>query len=324
MRQEQFIARRQSRWDHYQNLLKDLRARKTPARPDDFPEQYRRLCNDLALAQTRGYSLSLIQKLQQWIMEGHAFLYRPRASLAREIGLFFSHEFPALVRLEWRLVAFCFALLFGPIVWMFWQIGTTPEFVYRVLSPDMLDNYEQMYSDRPGAGRDAEGELFMFAFYIFNNIGVALRTFAGGLVFGIGSAVILLFNGVQIGAVAAHLSFEGYEANFSSFVIGHGAFELPAIVLAGVAGARMGLSLLMPGNLSRLAALRASARRSVKLLYGVMAMLLLAAGLEAFWSGSAVGLETKYAIGATLWLLVFAYFALAGRKGQPERADHAV
>jgi len=324
MRQEQFVARRQARWDHYQDLLKALRTRKGQARPEDFPEQYRRLCNDLALAQTRGYSLSLIQKLQQWIMSGHAFLYRPRASLARDIGFFFSHEFPALVRLEWRLVAFCTLLLFGPILWMFWQIGTTPEFVYRVLSPELIDSYEQMYSDRPGAGRDAEGELFMFAFYIFNNIGVALRTFAGGLVFGIGSAVILLFNGIQIGAVAAHLSFEGYQENFASFVIGHGSFELPAIVLAGVAGSRMGLSLLMPGNLGRLAALRVSAKRSVKLLYGVMAMLLLAAGLEAFWSGSAVAPETKYVIGTALWLLVIAYFWLAGRNRRTGRSGHAI
>jgi uncharacterized membrane protein SpoIIM required for sporulation len=43
------------------------------------------------------------------------------------------------------------------------------------------------------------------------------------------------------------LSFEGYHENFWTFVIGHGAFELPAIVLAGVAGARMGMSLLLPG-----------------------------------------------------------------------------
>jgi uncharacterized membrane protein SpoIIM required for sporulation len=56
-------------------------------------------------------------------------------------------------------------------------------------------SYEQMYA-QPAGIASADDQFFMFAFYIMNNIGVALRTFAGGLLFGIGSAVILLFNGV--------------------------------------------------------------------------------------------------------------------------------
>ncbi len=318
MKQARFVADRQPRWERYVRHLERLQSRRrnlTP--PADFPEQYRRLCNDLAVAVSRGYSLALIQQLQSWIHAGHALLYRPRTTVSGQIAAFFSHGFPALVRAEWRLVALCSLLFFGPILWLFWHIGTTPEFVYRVLSPEMVSQYEQMYSREPGTGRGAEGDVFMFAFYIMNNIGVALRTFAGGLLFGIGSGFILLFNGVMIGAVAAHLSFEGFHESFWSFVIGHGALELPAIVLAGVAGARMGLNLLFPGQLSRLAALRQSAHKAVRLLYGVMVMLLLAAGLEAFWSASPVPVVVKYIVGGALWLGVVAYFVFAGRHAGP-------
>lgn len=321
MKQAAFIASRQARWDHYQALLKALRSRDRHARPDDFPGQYRSLCNDLALAQSRGYSLSLVARLEQWVMEGHQFLYQPRGNLGSEIVDFVRQGFPVLVREEWRLVLVCSLLLFGPMLWLLWHIGTSPEFVYRVLSPDMVEQYDQMYGGEERRVRSAEDDVFMFAFYIMNNIGVALRTFAGGLVFGLGSFLILLFNGVQIGAVAAHLSFAGHHENFWTFVIGHGAFELPAIALAGVAGSRMGLSLLLPGRLRRIEALRLSARRAVRLLYGVMLMLLLAAGLEAFWSASAVAPMLKYIIGAVLWLLMFSYFLLAGRNRGGKRAD---
>lgn len=316
MKQAHFVARREARWEQYQAALKALRSNRRKhgeGDPDDFPAQYRRLCNDLALARERGYSLRLIDQLQQWVMRGHALLYRPRARLTSDVQRFFSRDFPALVRAEWRLTLLATVLLFGPMLWLFWQIGTAPEFVYRVLSPDMVEQVERMYARRADVYRSAESELFMFAYYVFNNIGVALRTFAGGLVFGLGSALVLLFNGTHIGAVAAHLSFEGYHETFWSFVIGHGAFELPAIVLAGVAGMRLGTSLLMPGQHTRLQALRLAAGRSVKLLYGVMAMLLLAAGLEAFWSASPAPAGVKYAVGGALWLLVVIYFARAGR-----------
>jgi uncharacterized membrane protein SpoIIM required for sporulation len=322
VKQQQFMARRAARWEAYGRQLKRLRRQR--GNEEDlasFPVNYRALCNDLALARTRGYSLTLVDQLEHQVRLGHAFLYRPRNHLGRAVGRFFGHDFPVLVRSEWRLCLLASMLLFGPMIWLFWHIGHSPEFVYRVLGPETIAQYEQMYQGKGGLTRSAEDNLMMFSFYIMNNIGVALRTFGSGLVFGIGSAFILLLNGVQIGAVGAHLNFAGYQENFSSFVIGHGAFELPAIALAGAAGARMGLSLLFPGGLSRMAALRVGARRAVGLLYGVIAMLLIAAGLEAFWSASPASVGSKYLIGGLLWAFVLFYFGWVGRRGAVRHAD---
>jgi len=314
MKQQQFIAQRQDRWELYQRQLQRLRKQRGNTEDlAEFPKHYRAMCNDLALARTRGYSLTLVDQLEHQVHQGHAFLYQARNHLGRAIGRFFAHDFPVLVRSEWKLCLVACLLLFGPMLWLFWHIGHSPEFVYRVLSTDTVQQYESMYEGKDGLTRSASDNLLMFAFYIMNNIGVALRTFGLGLVFGIGSAFILLFNGIQIGAVGAHLSFAGYQENFSSFVIGHGAFELPAIALAGAAGARMGLNLLFPGGLSRAAALRVGARRAVILLYGVIAMLVIAAGLEGFWSASSASVSAKYLVGAVLWAFVIFYFVWVGR-----------
>ena len=87
-------------------------------------------------------------------------------------------------------------------------------------------------------------------------MGVAFRTFAWGLFCGVGSLFLVLFNGIVLGLLAAHLTLAGFAGTFFPFVIGHGSFELTAIVLAGVAGVKLGGSLLAPGLRSRAAALR--------------------------------------------------------------------
>jgi uncharacterized membrane protein SpoIIM required for sporulation len=154
----------------------------------------------------------------------------------------------------------------------------------------------------------------MFGYYIMHNIGIAFQTFASGLLFGLGSAFFLFFNGLMIGAVAGHLTHIGYGQTFWSFVIGHGAFELSAIALAGAAGLQLGWALIAPGRLPRAEALQLAARKSVLLICGVMLFLLIAAFIEAYWS-SRTGLAplTKYLVGAALWCLVATYLLFAGR-----------
>jgi uncharacterized membrane protein SpoIIM required for sporulation len=106
----------------------------------------------------------------------------------------------------------------------------------------------------------------------------------------------------------------GYGENFYPFVIGHGAFELTAIVLSGAAGLRLGFALLAPGRLSRGQALLTAGRESVRILYGAAGMLVIAAFLEAFWSSAAlVPPPVKYGVGAFFGAVVLLYLWLGGR-----------
>src|SRR5262249_27965486 len=146
--------------------------------------------------------------------------------------------------------------------------------------------FHQMYdpANRRLGSREADSSLMMFGFYIWNNIRIGFQTFAGGLLFGVGSLWFLGANGIIIGAVAGYLTQVGYSQTFWSFVAGHSSLELTAIVIAGAAGLRLGLAVIAPGNLSRRAALVAAARPGVRLMYGAAIMFLAAAFVEAFWS----------------------------------------
>ena len=320
MKQSLFESRHQHQWQTFAEQLKQLEQGKAKAADvADFPHQYRRLCQHLALAQQRGYSSYLVDPLQQLALRGHQQLYRHRSQLTANILAFLLADFPRLVREQWRFVLIAGLLFFGSLVGIALLVYLFPDLVYSIISPQQVAEMQGMYNpDANRLGRAAERaaseDWMMFGYYVMHNIGIAFQTFAAGLLFGLGSVFFLIFNGLVIGAVSGHLTDIGYGQTFWSFVIGHGAFELSAITLAGAAGLQLGWALVAPGRLARSEALRLAARKSVRMLCGVMVFLLIAAFIEAYWS-STTRIEPwiKYAVGAALWLLVAAYLTLAGR-----------
>ncbi|MCB9871559.1 MAG: stage II sporulation protein M [Planctomycetes bacterium] len=281
-----------------------------------FPAVFRRLCQGLALAKHRDYSTRVVAELNRSALESHHRMYRQRSLVWRQISEFVMSGFPRAVRAEWKLVLLSSALMFGPVPILAFVIPRYPELAYSILGADQVALMEAMYAARENGvevDRPVESDVFMFGFYVFNNVGVAFRTMAGGIAYGLGSVFFLLFNGLILGAVVGHLERLGAAHNLYQFVIAHGSFELTAIVISGVAGLMLGRGLLAPGRNSRARALRAAARQCVPLVCGAALMLVIAALFEAFWSPRPFPPEVKYAVGAALWAMVIGYLALAGR-----------
>lgn len=286
----------------------------------EFPTRYRRLCQRLAEARHRRYSADLVARLDALVSRGHALLYRERRrdNALQRTAVALVSDFPRALRAEWRLLTIACVLFFGPLLGLTLAIHWQPSLVHSVLSAEALANIEAMYdptSPRFLRERPAEDDLQMFGFYVRNNTGIGLRTFASGAIFCVGAALLLLFNGVMIGAVSGHLLVADMGSTFLPFVAGHGAFELPAIVIAGVAGLRLGLAIIAPGRYSRGESLRRAAHRVLILVAGFAAMFLLAAFIEAFWSSShTIPGPFRIGVGALLWAGVLAWLGLGGRR----------
>lgn len=320
MKQRVFESHYQASWQTFTEQLQGLEHGKAkPEHSLDFAARYRHLCQHLALAQERGYSSHLVEQLQQLVMRGHQQLYRHRSHLGASLIGFLLTGLPQLVRREWRSLLWASLLFYGSLLGMGLLVYLFPDLVYSVVPVEQVHSMESMYaSDTQRLGRFGErnsgDDWVMFGYYIMNNIGIAFQTFASGLLFGLGSVFFLFFNGLMIGAVAGHLTQIGSGLNFWSFVIGHGAFELTAITLAGAAGLKLGWALIAPGRWPRSEALRLAAGQSVQLVAGAILLLLIAAFVEAYWSSMTfTNSNVKFAVGAGLWLLVGAYFSLAGR-----------
>ena len=324
MKQQNFEIEHEAQWQQMEALLETLNNPRTAKRSQSsvalsaFPQQYRQVCHHLAMARERQYAPYLIDRLEQLVLVGHQHLYQARSYFLTQALHFIAVEFPALIRAEARLFWLSMALLYLPALLMAFTIHYAPQMVYTMLDHHRLESIEAMYDPHAahfGRERQSDDDVLMFGHYIKNNIGISFQIFAGGLFYGLGSIFYLVYNGLMLGAIAGHLASIGYGTTFFPFVVGHGAFELTAIMLSGMAGLKLGLALLAPGNKTRLDALHDAARLSVRIIYGVTGMLLIAAFIEAFWSAlQVIPPPVKYTVGALLWLMVAAYFLFMGRQ----------
>jgi uncharacterized membrane protein SpoIIM required for sporulation len=327
MRQQRFEEANGPVWRRLETLLDALEARRRPAPGvpvQRLPRLLRQVSGHYAIARTRGYSPGLVTRLHELVRRGYRQLHKPRPNWPRTFLRFALAGFPRALRRRLGLFSVACALFFGPMLAMGLACAADPTLIFSLLDGAQVAEYEAMYdpsNTRLGRtpSREADDDVMMFGFYVLNNVGIALRTFAWGLAAGIGSLFILATNGLVIGGIAGHLTQLGFGAPFWSFVSGHSSLELTAIAVAGTAGLLLSQAILAPGRRGRAAALRANAAESVPLVMGAVLLLVLAAVVEAFWSANAaIPAELKYAVGIAGWMLVVAYLGLAGRGLDPD------
>jgi uncharacterized membrane protein SpoIIM required for sporulation len=328
MKQDDFVARHEGEWRELDAWL-DARGPSRQAerqRPDqapfddlEFAQRYRRDCQQLALARRRGYSPRVLDPLGELVRRGHAVLYRAPVPRAQKVFRFFAADFPRMVRKLGPYMALSALLFFVPIVVMYLLVQVRPELALSVFGAEQLEMFEKMYDPADPShalGRESGTNLGMFGYYIFNNISIGLRTFASGLLLGVGAIITLVFNGVIFGTLAGHLQQIGHGGPFWNFVPGHSGPELTAIVLSGGAGLRLGWALIAPGRLSRPRALAEAGREGAVIALGVVALLVLAAFVEAYWSSIGwIPSLVKYGVGIAGWVAIWYWLLRGGRGG---------
>ena len=323
MTQRNFIAKREQDWKELERLLtgsdrKGIFIRqRIRERAAWFPEAFRQLTGDLNTARSNGYDPALIERLNRLTLEGNQILYGSKPFSLNAFSAFFFGTFPRSVRAQWKSFCACFLIFFGLAIFTALLCVRFPGFVYELMSPWETMHLEDMYNPESPyylEPREVSTDADMFGFYIYNNISLAFVTFAGGLLAGIGSFFILAFNGIFIGAVTGHIINCGYSGTFFSFVIGHSAFELTAIILSAQAGFLLGYRLFITRGLSRGASLREAGKTAIPLISGSTIMLVIAAVIEAFWSSRhELGETIRIAAGSFAAFLVLIYFVFTGR-----------
>jgi len=307
MKQADFIKSRQARWDAYTDILESREG----AKPAEFATLYRQLCHDVTIAKNRYYSPTLIARLNKMLLDGQKQLYRPPRVNVDVIKSLWLRFFPQALHQQARYVFLAHLLFYGVAAIFFVLVLINPQFIYQNVSFASVSEIDLMYgpdSNVFAEERNSGGDFQMFGFYIYNNISIAFQCFVGGIFLGFGTLYFLLFNAMFFGVVAAYIVNMGFSERFFSFVITHGAFELTAIVLSSAAGLLIGHKLLMPGSLSRPAALKKAGQDAYPIVLLSLLFLILAAFIEAFWSSSSVvGTEIKFVVGSLCWLWVMLY-----------------
>jgi len=310
---ERLVARKSARWDEFQVMadraarsgLDTFAAEELPA----FAARYREVAADLARARTYRAAPPVLVRLERLVAAGHNTLYRDERRTGLRVWQYIVRECPAGVIEAWRVVLLAFAVFALPAAGGYLLLREKPALAEEVLPDVMLDRAEAgRVRQQEGKGyveEDLSRRPLMASAIMTNNITVAFYCFAGGIFAGVGSLVLLAYNGLSIGAISGHFANAGLLGYLWTFVIGHGVLELFAIWVAGAAGFLLGRAFIAPGNLSRAEALTLAGRLALRMIGTVVVLLVVAGLIEGFLSASTQPLAYRLAVsGASLVMLV--------------------
>ena len=240
-----FVSRKRPRWAEFQEQanraarhgLDSFAGHELP----DFAARYREVAADLARARTYGVDVATVEHLERLAGAGHNALYRDARSTWHRVWEVLARECPAAIRqARWYIALACLAFIL-PAGAGYLLMREQPALALDLLPEVMLERADA------GAERVAEGKRYvavdaadrplMASTIITNNVRVAIACFAGGIFLGVGSLVLLGFNGLAIGAAAGHFANRGLLAYLADFI----ARSRPAGAVRHLGGGRGGL-----------------------------------------------------------------------------------
>jgi uncharacterized membrane protein SpoIIM required for sporulation len=322
MQPDQFVQSRQSYWKDLTQLLDKAQAgsgRLSPAEINRLGSLYRSATSDLALAQRDFPSHRATAYLNQLVARGHAALYRSEPFSFKQLWHAVAVAFPNAFRSASSFMIVSALLLIIPGIMA--GIGTAiePTSARWLLPPEIQPRIDDIERQDLWINIPIEERPFASSFIMRNNIQVAFLAFGGGMLAGLFTVWILIFNGLILGGILGLTYHYGVGLEMSSFVIGHGVIELSVIVIAGGTGLMLGWAILQPGLMRRRDALALAARKAVVLIMGCVPLLIIAGTIEGFISPAEnIPWPAKWGVGLITGIALYSYLLLAGRTRRPK------
>ncbi len=311
-----FRTAHEDEWRRLEALVTRIEKRSVRALADDdllaLPLLYRSALSSLSVARATSLDRALVGYLEQLCTRAYFQLYGVPSSIWRQLGHFFTHGWPTATRALWReTLAAALLLALGALV-AFVLVQANPAWFYGII-PDSLAQGRDPTSSAAALRQTIydrrETMLATFATSLFtHNAQIAIFAFALGLAFAVPTALLLVYNGLMLGAFLAVFAAKGMGVGFVGWLFIHGTTELFAIALAGAAGFRIGLAVAFPGRETRADAAAAAGRQAAIVMAGAVVMLAIAGLLEGIGRQTVVTDPARYAIGGAMlagWLLYF-------------------
>ncbi|PSN14342.1 hypothetical protein C7293_12020 [filamentous cyanobacterium CCT1] len=322
MNVQRWIARREVSWRQLEALL--TQAEKNGLRSlsggqvRQMASLYRSVSADLARARGNGVGQAVIKDLQRLTSRSYSQIYQgSRRQEWQALWEFCRYGFPAVVQQSWVYIAIATTLFaVGGLLgwWLAWQ---DPAFLTLVLGQEFVEgvkNSQELWTVSIMGIEPVASSGIMI-----NNIGVSLRALLGGVTMvvpsvpmitppGAFTVFLLVVNGVMIGCVGVLVAQANLAYDLWAFVFPHGALELPAIFMAGGAGLLLARGILLPGPYRRIDALKLYGLQAAQLLYGIIALLVIAGLIEGFFSPQTwIPNEFKYVVGTVIFIALMQY-----------------
>jgi uncharacterized membrane protein SpoIIM required for sporulation len=320
---DKFINKRKNNWQRLEDLLSLVESATLRGLSRDeireFGQLYRRAASDLAIARAESRDPKLVNYLNSLVIRAHGQIYRAENQGFGLIKNFFLRDFPQTFRETWIFVAISFLTFALSAILAFAATWQNIDFAETVGTYDI--RYEVEDGRRWWLELN-EGNQIGSAEILTRNIMVTFYAFSYGAFFGLGTLYIMGFNGALLGSIFAicYQLNPPFGNDLLFFIIAHGVIELSCIFICGGAGMKIGYSILVPGDLSRIEALKKSGIEAVKIVVGCAFLLVIAGIIEGFVSPAAINPAVKIGIGLMTGIAMYSYLLLAGRTPDSEQA----
>lgn len=328
---DRFIVTHQASWNRLDELVRKGTwsvKKLSPQELDELLTLYQSTSAHLSTARTRFDDVSLSNRLSRTIGGARGLIYRTKGRPGSAAARFFTETFPAAAWTCRRAIGVAAFLLFAPALALGIWLSANGETRNAAIDPQTQELIAEREFEDYYKSEAAEG----WAFELFtHNIQVAVLSFGGGALGGIGGVLLLVSNGANLGVSAAVMHAYDKGALFWGLITPHGLIELTAIAVASGAGLKIAWAMFAPGDRTRGTALAEEGLRAVTVLLGTMVMFVFAGFTEAFvtpsdlptWSRVAIGVVLE--IAALTWMFGVgrnaAAIGLTGRFGEPSMAD---
>jgi uncharacterized membrane protein SpoIIM required for sporulation len=323
---ERFQAQARGRWENLESLLGTLEGRPdrrlNPAEGEQLQELYAQVAADLNRVTHGALAPDLRQYLERLVARAYAELYfapPTRSALwhpRRWLRIFTA--FPESFRRQSRYFALALMITVLGCVLGGLAVRYDPAAVDVLLPADYLRHPgERVHEEEQGKGEhlnSTQTEAAFSAQLIRHNIQISLLAAALGVTFGIGTALLLFENGVMLGAVVVRYTQQGFGLFLTAWLLPHGVFEIPSMLIAGQAGFYLARLLLHRRENRNV---RESMREWLVLVAGMAMMLVWAGLMEAFFSqhhAPVLPYGFKVAVAVAELVLLTIYLLLIGRR----------
>ncbi len=326
MRSVEFRREREPSWVKLEQILGSVRrvglGGLGPRQLAQLPVLHRAVLSSLSVARAISLDRNVLEYLESLAARSYFCVYGTRRSLFEELREFAWVRFPRAVReARWPLALSAACLLLGVALGFLLTLDD-PSRYDALVSSDLAQDRSPatstedlravLYSDDE---LSAATMLAHFASFLFtHNARIGMLCFALGFAAGIPVLLLLIYNGLTLGALAAVYHTRGLSLDFWGWVMPHGVTELGAIALCGAAGFVLGQAVVFPGRRSRLAELAHRGRRAGLIVAGTVAMFFLAALIEGFFRQLVHSVPVRYTVVAATGVAWWVYFTKCGRR----------
>ncbi len=279
MREVSFLRKNADKWKEFEQLLKD----KSQDNPDKLADLYIELSADLAYAQANYSGSKTEEYLNQLSVAVHDEIYRSKKEETNRLITFWTQELPRLYSTKQKELLYSFLVFMIAIGIGVLSSANDPSFV-RFIMGDAYVNMTIHNIDKgdPMAVYKQAEEMNMFFAITVNNVRVSFFAFVSGLLTSLGVGMVLLNNGIMVGAFIHFFAAYGLVEEALRVIFIHGTLELSAIVIAGAAGFVVGNGLLFPGTYSRKYSFIKAGKEGLKMIIGLVPVFVAAGFLESF------------------------------------------